>query len=48
MKIRYEHQIHIEKYLSENINCRGIAKKINISKSTVFYEIKTKSINDIY
>ncbi len=25
-----------------------IAQKINISKSAVFYEIKTKSINDIY
>ncbi len=48
MQIYYKHWIHIQKYLSENMSYRGIAQKINISKSAVFYEIKTKSINDIY
>ncbi len=48
MKIYYEKRILIQKYLSENMSYREVAHKINISKSTVFYEIKTKSINSLY
>ncbi len=48
MKIHYKHQIHIQKYLSKQMSYRKIAQKINILKFSVFYEIRTKSINGIY